>query len=499
MIQILRSLARFLPILLLSGWVSAARAADPPPNIILIFADDMGYADPGCYGSKTNKTPHLDKLAATGIRFTDFYSAAAVCSSSRAALLTGCYPQRVGIMGALGPQSRVGINASELTVAELCKQKGYATAIFGKWHLGHHPRFLPTRHGFDRYFGLPYSNDMWPMHAANPDMYPPLPMFDQEKIIAYNPDQTQLTRLYTEHAVRFIEENRQKPFFLYVPHSMPHVPLFTSKEFAGKTGAGLYADVIAEIDWSVGQIVQTVEKLGLARNTLIIFTSDNGPWLSYEDHAGSALPLREGKGTTFDGGQREPCIMRWDGVIKPGRVTGELASTMDILPTVARMIGAELPADRVIDGKSILPLLSDETARSPHEVFYFYWLMELQAVRSGPWKLHLPHDYRSRQTEAGRKAKLHQYANEKIGLSLYNLESDIAESNDVAQANPEVVKRLMELAEKARADLGDSGTKVKGAGTRPVGSIGPPPQPQNKTQNKQQPDAQPKPPAKPQT
>src|SRR2546422_8412543 len=329
-------------------------AAKPPsgatgrlPNIVIILTDDQGYADVGAYGARGIKTPNLDRLAREGMRFTDFYVAQAVCSASRAALLTGCYPNRVGISGALGPNARHGLNPNEMTIAELVKQRGYATCIFGKWHLGHHPEFLPTRHGFDEYFGLPYSNDMWPRHPeAKPGTYPDLPLIEGDKIVQTNPDQTQLTTWYTEHAVRFIERNKDRPFFLYVAHNMPHVPLHVSDKFKGKSKRGLYGDAIMEIDWSVGQILAALNKNDLDEKTLVVFTSDNGPWLLYGNHAGSALPLREGKTTIFDGGVREPCIMRWPGQIPPGTACRELAATMDLLPTFARLAGAERPRDR---------------------------------------------------------------------------------------------------------------------------------------------------------
>ncbi len=366
------------------------------PNVVLVFADDLGYADLSCYGAKGYQTPNLDRLAAEGVKFTDFYVPQAVCSASRSALLTGCYPNRVGILGALGPKNRHGINDDETTLGEVFKSRGYATAIYGKWHLGHHPQFLPPRHGFDEYFGLPYSNDMWPKHPERKNAFPDLPLIEGEKTIALNPDQSQLTTQYAEHAVSFIERHRDQPFFVYLAHSMPHVPLFVSEKYQGKTERGLFGDVIEEVDWSVGQILATLKKLKLDEQTLVIFTSDNGPWLSYGDHAGSAEPLREGKGTSFDGGVREPCVMRWPGHIPPGTVCREPAMTIDLLPTLAQLIGAQAPSDRIIDGLDIWPLISGAPgAKSPHEAFYFYWGPELQAVRSGRWKLHFPHAYRS--------------------------------------------------------------------------------------------------------
>ena len=451
-------------------------AAAGPPNVVIIFTDDQGRQDVGCFGSPNIKTPNLDRMAAEGMRFTDFYAAQAVCSASRAALMTGCYPNRVGILGALGPASKHGISDKETTIADVVKQRGYATAIYGKWHLGHHPQFLPTRHGFDDYFGLPYSNDMWPFHPTDGDKYPPLPLMEGEKVIQTNPDQTQLTTWYTEHAVQFIEKNKDRPFFLYVAHNMPHVPLHVSDKFKGKSERGLYGDVIMEIDWSVGQILAAIKRLHLDAQTLVIFTSDNGPWLSYGDHAGCALPLREGKGTMFDGGCREACIMRWPGKIPAGGTCNELAATIDLLPTIAGLAGAELPKDRIIDGKNIWPLMSGRSgAKSPHEAYYFYWNRELQAVRSGQWKLHFPHEYRTLDGPPGSGGRPGTYKQVKIDLSLFDLNSDISETTNVADKHPEVVKRLQALAEQAREDLGDSNTGREGKNVRQPGRLALPP------------------------
>jgi arylsulfatase A-like enzyme len=379
----------------------------------------------------------------------------------------------VGILGALGPGAKQGISDHEMTIAQLVKKRDYATAIFGKWHLGDRPQFLPTRHGFDEYFGLPYSNDMWPHHPTNGKAYPPLPLIEGEKTIATNPDQTQLTTWYTERAVKFIEKNRQRPFFLYVAHNMPHVPLFVSDKFKGKSERGLYGDVIMEIDWSVGQILETLKRLDLDSQTLVIFTSDNGPWLSYGDHAGSALPLREGKGTMFDGGCRVPCIMRWPGKIPAGKTCSELAATIDVLPTIAGLIGVELPKDRVIDGRDIWPLMEGRPgAKSPHEAYYCYWNRELQAVRSRQWKLHFPHDYRTLAGAPGSGGKPGPYRQAKIGAELFDLSNDIEEKVNLADKHPEVVRRLEALAEQAREDLGDSLTKRPGKNVREAGRVG---------------------------
>jgi len=449
---------------------SGVKSTDKP-NVVIIFCDDVGYADIGVFGAKGYKTPNLDRMAAEGVKFTDFYAAASSCTPSRAALMTGCYPQRISLPNVIGPNAKIGIGDQEQTIAETLKPLGYATACYGKWHLGHLPKFLPTRHGFDEYFGLPYSNDMWPKHPTNKS-FPDLPLIEGERILEYNPDQTQLTTWYTERAVRFIEKNKDRPFFLYVPHSMAHVPLFVSDKFKGKSERGLYGDVMMEIDWSVGQILSTLERLDIDERTLVIFCSDNGPWLSYGDHSGLATPLREGKGTSFDGGHREPTVMRWPGRIPAGTVCSEPASTMDILPTVAKLTGAKLPAHR-IDGKDIWPLVSGVPgAKSPHEAFFYYRGFALEAVRSGKWKLHLPHSYR---TLAGRPGgtggQPAKYEQGKIGPALFDLAGDIGEQHDISARHPEIVKRLMALADEMRQDLGDSAQKMTGKNRRPPGHV----------------------------
>lgn len=340
----------------------SAFATERLPNIVIVFTDDQGYGDAGCFGGKGFTTPNLDQLAREGSRFTNFHVAQAVCSASRAGLLTGCYPNRIGIHGALGPSARHGIHDDETTIAEVLKQKGYATGMAGKWHLGHHPQFLPVRHGFDEYFGLPYSNDMWPYHPeAKAGTYPPLPMIEGDKVVdsEITPDeQRQLTTWYTERAVKFIERNKERPFFFYLAHSMPHVPLFVSEKFQGKSQSGLHGDVMMEIDWSVGEVMKTLDKHGLTDNTLVVFTCDNGPWLSYGNHAGSAGPLREGKGTAWEGGTRVPCIMRLPGKVPAGTTNNAMLMTIDLLPTIAHLVGADLPP-REIDGRNVWPLLPD--------------------------------------------------------------------------------------------------------------------------------------------
>jgi len=449
-----------------------------PPNVVLILADDLGYGDLGCYGATDIETPNLDRMAAEGLRFTDFHVPQAVCSASRAALLTGCYPNRVSVLHALMPWAENGLDPDEETIAELLREKGYVCGVFGKWHLGHHPEFLPLRHGFDEYFGLPYSNDMWPVGydgvpvgpSDKKARYPWPPLIEGDAKVAEIrtlADQDRLTGLYTERAVRFIEKNKDRPFFLYVPHSMPHVPLGVSAEFRGRSKRGPYGDVLMELDASVGRILGALKKAGLDRRTLVVFLSDNGPWLNFGNHAGSAGPLREGKGTEWEGGVRVPCLMRWPGRIRPGSVCGELAASMDILPTVARIAGARLPV-LMIDGLDLQPLILGETSASPRDELYYYYGTELHAVRRGRWKLHVPHAYPSYEgQEPGQDGFPGPTVRREMGYALYDLESDVGERTNVVERFPDVVEGLMAVAEKAREDLGD-GPKA-GRGVRPGG------------------------------
>lgn len=485
---------RWSAVLAAAMWVGAPAALGAQqrrelPNIVIIFMDDMGYADIGSFGAEGYETPHLDRLAREGRRFTDFYASQPVCSASRASLVTGCYNVRVGITGALFPRAEHGLHTDETTIAEVCKQKGYATACYGKWHLGHHPRFLPTAHGFDEYFGLPYSNDMWPHHPAVRDRpmeerlqrFPHLPLMeantaDGVRIVnaeVGDQEQKMLTTWYTERAVDFIDRHKDRPFLLYVPHSMVHVPLYVSEKFAGKSKRGLFGDVMMEVDWSVGEIVNAIRRNGLEQNTLVIFTSDNGPWLNYGIHAGSAGPLREGKGTTFDGGVREPTVMWWPGTVPAGTVCTTPAMTIDILPTIAHLIGAELPR-HTIDGKSIWPLIQGTPdAQSPHDAYFFYWGEALQAVRMGKWKLHFPHEYRTLGGRTGgSNDKPLRYEQGRIDLALFDLSSDVGEMTDVKDQHPEIVATIKKLADRMREDLGDSSRKMKGSGRRPPGRLG---------------------------
>ncbi|MDZ4404041.1 sulfatase [Prosthecobacter sp.] len=466
--------------LLSSFIIPHASFAATSPNIVIIFMDDMGYADVGCFGAQGYQTPNIDKLAAEGRKFTNFHVAQPVCSASRTALLTGCYPNRVGIHGALGPSAKHGINADEMTIAELVKQKGYATAAVGKWHLGSLPQFLPVKHGFDEYYGIPYSNDMWPYHPqAKKGAYPKLPMVENDRIVDEEitpEDQTHLTTDYTERGVRFIQKNKDKPFFLYLAHSMVHVPLFVSDKFKGKSGKGLFGDVMMEVDWSVGRIIDTLKENGLEDNTWVIFTSDNGPWLSYGEHAGSAGPLREGKGTCWEGGTRVAGLMKWPGKIPAGTTTDTMMMTIDLLPTIAHVIDAKLP-EHTIDGLNCWPVVSGEPgAKNPHDFYAFYYEQnQLQAITSGDgrWKLQLPHSFRSLPTDLPKATggKPVNYKPVKIVQpELYDLYTDISESKNLAAGNPDEVARLQKFADTIRAELGDSLMKLpKGAGSREAG------------------------------
>ncbi|MEE8451363.1 MAG: sulfatase [Thermoguttaceae bacterium] len=427
-----------------------AAAADRPPNFVIIFCDDLGYGDVGPFGSTTHRTPNLDRMAAEGIRFTDFYVTSGVCTPSRSSLMTACYPRRVGLDRnetggwVLFPGNHRGLNPDEITIAEVLKQKDYATAIVGKWHLGDQPEFLPTRQGFDSYFGIPFSNDMGHGHNKR---YPPLPLLENEKVFEEEPDQAQLTPRYTARAVEFITTHKDEPFFLYMPHTFPHNPIFASERFAGKSANGNFGDSVEEIDWSVGQILATIKKLGIDEQTLVIFTSDNGAASRW---GGGNGPLRGFKGSTWEGGMREPCVMRWPGKIPAGKVCGELASSLDLMPTLAKLAGTSAPTDRVIDGLDIWPLMSGQPgAKSPREAFFYYYTNQLQAVRSGKWKLHLPRKPRGRANQNDQWPQL------------YDLESDIGEQNNVAAAHPEVVERLSALAEQCREDLGDGDRQGK--------------------------------------
>ena len=423
------------------------------PNFVIIFLDDSGWADFKPFGSPPYDTPNVEKLAKEGCRFNRFYVPQAICSASRAALMTGCYPGRTKMFSAHPPRSK-GLNPKFKTIGEVLKTRGYATAVFGKWHLGDQPHTRPPARGFDESSGLMYSNDMWKHHPSSRDYDNfPLQFWKNGKISIKDvtpDDQKNLTKWSTQHATDFIERHKDKPFFLYVPHSMPHVPLFCSKEFENKSGSGLYGDVMMEIDWSVGKIMESLKSNGLEDNTMVIFTSDNGPWISYGDHAGKT-PFREAKATSFDGGKRSACIIKYPGVIKAGSISDKTFCSIDILPTIARLTGAKLPK-YPIDGKNVLDIISgQQDAVNPHEYYALSVSKRLQAVISGDgkWKLHLPHSYPT-TIKPGREGKPGRQNQSYINLSLFEMNTDPFETTDVKDKYPKITEKLHELAKKHR-------------------------------------------------
>jgi arylsulfatase A-like enzyme len=455
------------------------------PNVVIIFIDDEGYGDVGCYGATGFQTPNLDYIASKGMRFTNFYAAQAVCSASRAGLLTGCYPNRIGFSGALFPDHKIGINTKEHTIAEMFKEQGYATACFGKWHLGWQKEFLPLQHGFDEYVGLPYSNDMWPHSDVTGKKlpvgkgrgnHPELPLIVGNEIaerITSLKDQDKLTTLYTEKAVDFINRNAENPFFLYVPHTMGHIPLGVSDKFRGKSEQGLYGDVMMEIDWSVGEISKALEKNNLADNTIFIFTTDNGPWLNYGNHAGSAGGLREGKLTSWEGGQRVPFIIRWPGNTPEGTVCNKLACAIDLLPTLATITNGKL-SDNKIDGVDITSLWKGDLESTPREtILYYLGKNNLNGVRKGNWKLVLPHTYNTYNAKPGKEGRGGRTIKTSVDKpELYNMMRDPGERFNVIKSNPKKVLELMEIVEKAREELGDLNVGIKkGKENRKIGKI----------------------------
>lgn len=441
------------------------------PNIILVYFDDMGFGDLSRTGAVGYNTPHLDKLASEGMFFTQFYSPQAVCSASRAGLMTGCYPNRINMSGALDHTAKTGLNPDEETIPEVLKKKGYTTGMFGKWHLGHLPEFLPPAQGFDEYYGVPYSHDMWPNHPTAKNYYPPLPLIEGTKTISTTPDPTQFTTNFTERSINFIRKNKNKPFFLYLAHPLPHVPLFVSEKFKGKSEQGLYGDVMMELDWSIGQITKTLADLKLEKNTIIIITSDNGPWYNYGEHAGSNAGFREGKGGSWDGGQRVPCIISWKGMIPAGSISNRMASALDILPTLAEMTGAPLPKNK-IDGVSLVPLLQGDMSKEPRKTFYYYYRRNsLEAVRHGNFKLVFPHPGRTYEGFSPGKNGQPGGANENFAFEggLFDLRRDPGERYNVIKDYPEVAAQLMKLADEAREDMGDDLTNNPGKNRRPAG------------------------------
>jgi arylsulfatase len=434
-------------------YFNAVAQSTDKPNIVILFTDDQGYGDVGVYGSTTLKTPHLDTMAHEGMMFTNFYVAASNCTPSRASLLTGLYPQRVGLENVVDDLSKHGLSNAEFTIADYLKQNGYATGLFGKWHLGHHPQFMPNQHGFTEFYGIPYSADMWPFHPKPSHNYPAIPFYENETVIDYNVDTDQLTRLFTERAVDFINRKKEEPFFLYVPYSQPHVPLGASEKFRGKSGAGLYGDAIMEIDWSVGEIRKALEANGIAENTLILFTSDNGPWLNYGNHAGSSGGLREGKSTVFGGGQKVPFIACMPKTIPAKTVEHRMTTALDFLPTILDITKTSMPKMNPVDGQNIWPILT-QTGNIESKPFFFVKGKEVQAVREGKWKLHIPHRYRI-VVKPGNDGLpgIQDNTGGTIGLSLFNIEKDPAESKNLAASNPKIVKRLQQLILDFQKDL----------------------------------------------
>lgn len=443
------------------------------PNVIFILTDDLGFADLSSYGSNTINTQNLNYLAKEGALLKSYYSTQAVCSASRASILTGSYSNRIGFSGALGPNSKKGINPSEFLMSEMFKQKGYNTAVYGKWHLGDNEKFLPTNHGFDDFFGILYSNDMWPFHAEYPDSYPDLMLYDYDRPVEILTDQSDLTMELTRKSISFIEKNKDNPFFLLLAHPQPHVPLFASSKFNGRSGYGLYTDVIEEIDHSVGLIMESLRKNNLDKNTIIVFTSDNGPWLSYGEHAGSTGVYREGKGTTWEGGQRVPCIVWYPKEIKPNTVLSTPFMGIDWLPTFASVISSNLSENK-IDGKNIWENLTGRSKENPHEALFFYYHKNsLHGVRYGDYKMYFPHRYRTLNGRKGRNDGTpikYEYV-DLLENELYNLKTDPSETKNIINEFPGIVKKIIALADNKRKEIGDDLTNVIGLENREIGMI----------------------------
>ena len=462
----------------------SVQAKTTTPNVILILTDDMGYGDLECSGGFPYHTPNINKLAAQGMRFTNFYVSQAVCSASRSSFLTGCYPNRIGISGALSPFAEIALNPEEETIAELLKAKGYNTSMVGKWHLGSNVPFLPLNHGFEEFLGLPVSHDYWPVNfdgkpadtSTTRGKWPVLKLIEgneRTKAITTLEDASQLTTIYAQRAVRFITKNKNNPFFLYLAHNLPHVPLAVSDKFKNKSGAGLYGDVMEEIDWSVGEIMKTLEANGLTKNTVVIFTSDNGPWLSYGNHGGNAGGFREGKGSAWEGGVRVPFVISWPGEIAKGSICNNMAANIDVLPTIVNICKAKQPAKK-IDGVDIVPLLKQVKDANPRdELVYYYDRNNLKCVRKGQWKLTFPcisQTYK-KATAIANDGWPGKYASDSVRLALYDLRTDPGETLDVKEQHPEIVQQLMTIADKYRKELGDDLTKQVGTEVRPAAKV----------------------------
>jgi arylsulfatase A-like enzyme len=436
----------------------AGQTADNP-NIVIIFIDDMGYGDIGPFGATKQKTPHLNRMAAEGMKLTSFY-AAPVCSVSRAQLLTGCYGARISVPGVYDPGSAAGLNPQEQTIAKRLKELGYATMCVGKWHVGDQPEFLPTNQGFDGYFGIPYSNDMQRKSLETGKRVVPLLRDDKVAELLTDEQQSRIVERYTEEAVRFIADRKGKPFFLYLPHTAIHTPIYPGEAFQGKSANGRVGDWIEELDWSTGRVLDTLREHKLAENTLVIFTSDNGPWLIKGADSGSSGPLRGGKGSTWEGGVRVPTIAWWPGKIAPNSAVDAIAGTIDLLPTAVALAGGTVPPQPVIDGRDISPLLLGQTTDSPRGVQYYFSHYNLQAVRQGPWKLAMV----SQNETMGRPALPDAKTN---APRLYNLDKEIGERTNVAEAHPDVVANLSALAKKMNAEIGGSTPTAR----RPAGKV----------------------------
>jgi arylsulfatase len=449
---------------------SLAATPPRPTNVVIINLDDVGYGDFSANGAFGYKTPNIDRMIAEGMKFTHFLAVQPISGASRAGLLTGCYPNRFGFRGAPGPNSPTGIHQNEMTLGELVGQKGYATAIFGKWHLGDAFQFLPLQNGFDEYYGLPYSNDMWTYNPYN-TKHPPLPTIEGNEAVGYDTDQSRFTTDYTDHATDFIVRNRKKPFLLYVAHTMAHVPLAVSDKFKGKSEQGMYGDVMMEIDWSVGRILETLREAGIEENTMVVLTSDNGPWLNYGNHAGSAGGLREAKASTFEGGNRVPCVFYWKGRIAPGSVCNRLASNIDLFPTVAELTGAPLPGHK-IDGVSLVPLLDGDPVAQPRKTFvHYYGSNDLEAVTADNFKLVFPHIYQTHEPHlpGNNGVRGERTPVELKEMLLYDLRRDPGERYNVISQYPEVRAKLEAIADRARADLGDDLRGIECSNCRPIG------------------------------
>jgi arylsulfatase len=426
----------------------------------------------GCYGADDIKTPHIDKLAEEGARFTSFYSTQAVCSASRASLLTGCYANRLEMHNALMPNSKKGLNPDETTIASQLKKKGYQSAIYGKWHLGDHPDFFPMNYGFDDFYGILYSNDMWPNHPQQGPIFnfDDLLLYHNDEVIDTLYDQSELTTQLTEKAVKFIKDKKDNPFFLYLAHPQPHVPLFVSEDNDRDSQRGLYGDVIEEIDWSTGQIISALKEMDIYDNTIIIFTSDNGPWLAYGNHSGSAYPLREGKGTAWEGGQRVPFIVSYPHQLEAGLTIDDPAMGIDVLPTICAWTESGLP-DKQIDGVSLIPYLDNSNIeKNLRPLFFYYRVNELHAIRYDKWKMYFPHRYRSLNGRPGGLDGIpaNYEMNTLSEIELYDLDTDVEEKINVAGLHPDIISRLNEMADSMRSDLGDALTESTGKGVRPA-------------------------------